>query len=128
MRVSIRAGQRAARRLMTDTVKITRPQSVTDQETGVVSTDYPPVWKGPCKIQSYEPDSIDTDSAGRPASLIEYRLHLPSDAPPMMIGDIATVSGWVRSFRVDGLLSKTWETSQRLKITDWANQVGTVGP
>ena len=124
---AIRAGQRIAESLMIDHVDVSRVQRVRDPETYVEAVEEVPVWSGPCKVQTYEPDAIDRVSAGRPVSSQEDRLHVPVTAGPFEIGDIARVDGLERPYRIDGLIGKTFQTAQRLKVTMIANSEVTDG-
>lgn len=118
---AILAGQRMAESLMVDHVTVTRVERVLNPDTGVKDDVEVAVWSGPCKVQTYEPDAISVSSGGRPVSLQEDRLHLPVSAGPFQIGDIARVDGYERPYRIDGLIRKTFQTAQRLKVTMIAN-------
>lgn len=120
-RFGVRSGRRAARRLMVDHVVVTRVFSSKD-EAGYDIEAEEHVWSGPCKVQTYEPDSVLYISAGRPVATQEHRLHVPVEAGPFQIGDIADVVGFPRRFRIDGLFEKSLATSQRLKIQAIANK------
>lgn len=120
-RSALRSGQRLAQSLMVDRVVVSRVVRVRDPITYVESDSEVEVWSGPCKVQTYEPDAIDATSGGRPVSLQEDRLHVPVSAGPFEIGDIAWVQGYERPYRIDGLISKTFQTAQRLKVTMIAN-------
>ena len=123
----IRTGQATAESLMVDHVDVSRVQRVRDPETYVEAVEEVPVWSGPCKVQTYEPDAIERVSAGRPVSSQEDRLHVPVSAGPFEIGDIARVDGLERPYRIDGLIGKTFQTAQRLKVTMIANSEVTDG-
>ena len=120
-RTAVLAGQKAAERNMVESVRVVRPTTTQDPVTHVGSVEEVPVWSGPCKVQTYEPDAIDMVSAGRPVSSQEDRLHVPVDAGPFEIGDLAYVDGYSRPYRIDGLIGKTFQTAQRLKVTMQAN-------
>lgn len=119
-KVALRRGQRNAESLMVDHVVVTRVVETKDA-AGYEVDDERPVWSGPCKVQSYEPDSVLYVSAGRPVETQEHRLHVPVDAGPFQMGDIAAVEGYPRRFRISGLFEKTFATAQRLKIQAIAN-------
>ena len=119
-----RRGEAAAESLMVDSCVITRMVTVTDPEDFSTSTKPSVVYEGRCKVQTYEPDAIDRVSAGRPVVTQEYRLHVPVGAGPFEIGDVAEVEGYPQPFRIDGLLKKTFQTAQRLKVTAQANAKG----
>lgn len=120
-RVAVLRGQKAAEDLMVESVSVVRPTRARDPVTYEESVVEVPVWSGPCKVQTYEPDAIDMVSAGRPVSSQEDRLHVPVDAGPFEIGDLAYVAGYSRPYRIDGLIGKTFQTAQRLKVTMQAN-------
>ena len=120
-RTAVLAGQKAAERNMVESVRVVRPTTTQDPVTHVGSVEEVPVWSGPCKVQTYEPDAIDMVSAGRPVSSQEDRLHVPVDAGPFEIGDLAYVAGYSRPYRIDGLIRKSFQTAQRLKVTMQAN-------
>lgn len=120
-RVAVLRGQKAAEDLMVESVSVVRPTRARDPVTYEESVVEVPVWSGPCKVQTYEPDAIDMVSAGRPVSSQEDRLHVPVDAGPFEIGDLAYVAGYSRPYRIDGLIRKSFQTAQRLKVTMQAN-------
>lgn len=120
-RQATRTGRRLALSMMVESVSVVRPTRTRDPITFVESVVEAPVWSGPCKVTTYEPDAIDRVSAGRPVSSQEDRLHVPVDAGPFEIGDLAYVKGYGRVYRIDGLIEKTFETAQRLKVTMQAN-------
>lgn len=105
-------------------VKETRPDYTTSERQVTVygGPDCPK--QGLHKLQTYEPDAILLASGGRPVVTQEYRLHVPVDAGPFQIGDVAHVPGHERPFLVDGLLDKTYATAQRLKVTVQSNAEG----
>lgn len=127
---TIRAGQRMAESLMVDRCEIVRIVRARDPETYVETPTETVVyggpscpWRGRCKVQTYEPDAIDMVSAGRAISVQEDRLHVPVGAGPFQIGDLAYVEGYSRPYRIDGLILKTFQTAQRLKVSTDANKV-----
>ena len=121
---ALRNGQRAAESLMVESCIITRKVTVTDPIDHTTTTTSAEVYSGKCKVQTYEPDAIDRVSAGRPVVTQEYRLHVPVGAGPFEIGDVAEVEGYPQPFRIDGLIKKTFQTAQRLKVTAQANAKG----
>lgn len=105
---------------MVDHVTVTRVETSVDA-AGMDVFSETVVWSGPCRVQSYEPNSVLYVSAGRPVETQEHRLHVPWDAGPFRMGDIAAVEGFPRRFRIDGLMEKTFASAQRLKIQAIAN-------
>lgn len=124
-KAALLAGQRAAERLMTDSCTVSRVVTVVDPVEYTTSEQEVEVWAGRCKVTTYEPDAIDLVSAGRPVTTQEYRLHVPNGAGPFRVGDLAVVAGYPHVFRIDGLLLKTFQTAQRLKVTVQSNQEAT---
>lgn len=117
-----------AESLMVDTCQIVRLKRVRDPVTYVETVSETVVyggfgcpWKGRCRLQTYEPDAIQRTSAGRVAFTQEDRLHVPVGAGPFEIGDVAYVAGYERPYRVEGLILKTFQTAQRLKVTTVSN-------
>ena len=106
---------------MRDTCVVSRVERVQQADYTYVSTEVP-VYAGACKVQTYEPDAVDVTSGGRPVTVQEYRLHVPNGAGPFKIGDVAVVAGFPWTFRVDGLILKTFQTAQRLKVSVQANR------
>ena len=106
---------------MRDTCVVSRVERVQQADYTYVSTEVP-VYAGACKVQTYEPDAVDVTSGGRPVTVQEYRLHVPNGAGPFKIGDVAVVAGFPWPFRVDGLILKTFQTAQRLKVSVQANR------
>ena len=130
MRTRIRSGQKRAEALMED-VCIIKRVSRTSNEDYTIETEETLIyggpdchWNGRCKVQTYEPDVIDRTSAGRPVSSQEDRLHLPVGAGPFEIGDLAYIEGYARPYRIDGVIKKTYQTAQRMKVSMQANRVG----
>lgn len=126
-RQTVRAGQRRAKRDLVPGLVVTRTTKVTQDDYTTIDAEVT-VYGGPdCphkglyKLQTYEPDAILLTSAGRPVITQEYRLHVPVDAGPFQIGDVAWVPGHARPFLIDGLIEKTYQTTQRLKVTVQSN-------
>ena len=119
-----------AESLMEDVCVITRV-SRTSNEDYTIETEETLIyggpdcpWHGRCKVQTYEPDAIERTSAGRPVSSQADRLHLPVGAGPFEIGDLAYIEGYARPYRIDGLIKKTYQTAQRMRVSMQANSVG----
>ena len=107
---------------MTDHCTVRRVETVVDPVDYTTTEQEVVVWSGACKVATYEPDAIDLVSGGRPVTTQEYRLHVPVGAGPFQIGYLAYVDGYPHVFRVDGLLQKTFQTAQRLKVTVQSNK------
>lgn len=120
-RTVTKRGEAAAESLMVDQCRVVRPTKGERRPDHTYETVEVPIWSGPCKVQTYEPDSIERVSAGRPVVTQEDRLHVPNGAGPFEIGDVAYVDGFERPYRIDGLIRKTFQTAQRLKVTMISN-------
>lgn len=121
-------GRRAAERLMVDACAITR---VTGQpgplnpDTGVrdpAPTDT--VYAGKCRVQTYEAHESTPDSGEHVYTVQRYAIHLPV-AVDVKVDDQITVTASVldpllvgRSYRVVGLLHKTFATANRVAVDE----------
>ncbi len=114
-------GAGLAESLMVDICRVVRVERV-QQPDYTTQVREVLVWSGPCKVQTYEPDSIERQSGGRYVVTQEDRLHVPNSAGPFEIGDVAYVEGYARPYRIDGLIRKTFQTAQRLKVTMISNR------
>lgn len=119
-RIAASRGRTAAEALMVDHCVIMRVEKTTVGGEDVFTEV--PVYVGPCKVTTYEPDAIVYATAGRPIETQEYRLHVPIGVGPIRMGDVATILGYPQPYRIDGLSQKTFATAQRLKITEQANK------
>lgn len=124
---ALQAGQRLAESLQVQPVVIKRPVLTVDPATRVETVTEEEVWRGNCRVQTYEPNPIERTSAGRPVTLQGDKLHLPIGAGVFEVGDLAYVEGLSRVYRVDGILYKTYATSLRLDVTMIVNSEVTSG-
>lgn len=110
---TIKAGQRAAERLMRDSCLITRLTKVVvgGREEFLPST----VYSGKCKLQTYEPYEQTPETVSHTATVQRYSLHVPVGVE-VKIGDLATVG--TRRFRVTGLHNKSFRTATRLLVDE----------
>ena len=108
------AGRRMAESLMVDTCTIDRITGTTTDANGREIPTYadPPPYAGRCKIQTYEPYEQTPEVGSSTPTVQRYSLHVPIDAGPFEVGDVATVGS--RIFRIGGLHGKTFQTAQRL--------------
>jgi hypothetical protein len=89
------AGRKAAERGMVDVCTITRVTStVTDRETGDVTTTVATIYTGPCRLQEIFGFSRDTSPSPDQSQLARYRvLQLPVDSSEdVRVGDEVLVT------------------------------------
>lgn len=115
---AIIAGRRAALSLMGDKCKISRVIGLASGADGWQTHTESVVWEGPCRVQTYEPYEATITAGGHTSVVQRYQIHLPVDTPPLQEGDLVTVDGYQRVFRVAGLLQKTFQTAQRLLVDE----------
>lgn len=130
------AGQVAAESLMWTPCRIRRPiDTTTDPLTGesvpvyadpdiyspTVPAGSPPV-AGGCKIQQSAAQSNDVESGSSTAVLTPLRVDIPAAANVVRDGDfieILDADGTpLRSFRANAKFDKTWQTAQRIPVTE----------
>lgn len=112
------AGRRAAERLMTSKVRVVNPVWVRAAD-GTESFEDTPVFEGPCKVQTYEPQETNRDAAGAPVVIQRYMLHLPVRAVgKVQVGHIAHIEGRDRPLRIASLLDKTHQTAMRCGVEE----------
>lgn len=118
---ALAAGRRAAEAMMIDhcVVKRIPVEPIIDEEDGTERFDPEIVWEGRCKVQTYEPYEQTNEVAGHTTVSQRYSVHLPSSVTGLVeVGDVITVTGWVRDFRVAGLLHKSFQTACRLLVDE----------
>lgn len=108
---------------MVDTCRIRRVlSSEPDPTTGVdVPTYGPTVYVGPCKVQQSRSQPRDVESGSSTAVLTLLEVHIPASAATVHAGDfIELMDGATptRSFRADSAFRKTWQTAQRIPVTE----------
>nr|DAL17232.1 MAG TPA_asm: hypothetical protein [Caudoviricetes sp.] len=106
---------------MQERVRVVRVEQVRDPDTFIETQRWVEVWSGPCRVQTYEPDTVEVNAGGRFIARQEDRLHVPIDAGPFETGDVAFVGEMRRPYRIEGDLSKTYKTAQRLQVTRIVN-------
>ena len=121
-------GRRAAEALMLDTctiVRTTGPAGPIDPDTGLPTpapTDQ--VYAGKCRVQTYEAHESTPDSGDHVFTVQRYYIHLPV-AADVARDDQITITAAVldpalvgRSYRVVGLLHKTYATANRVIVDE----------
>lgn len=124
---ALRAGRKAAERLMVDAVQIARVSTDLDEWGNAA----PPavVYEGKAKVQTFEPYESQRESGGASVIQQRYSVHVPWDAGPFRVGDVVTVTAAALSahavgaeYRVAGLHEKSLQTSQRLLVDEDVNR------
>lgn len=118
--------QARAEALMVDACTISRiafPGDVGDDGRPIV--DEALKYAGACKVATYEPHEQIRESAGTTQVIQRYSVHVPTDAGPFEVGDVVRITASAglpstlgRTFRIEGLLEKTWQTAQRLLVDE----------
>lgn len=120
-------GRARAESLMLDTCSITRPKSGTtiDLNTGLPIRTDETIYSGKCKVQDRETMVQPERSGDHTYILSQLYLHVPVVATGIVVGDTVTITGSTtdpaqinRTFRVAGMLRKTFATAQRLLVEE----------
>lgn len=74
------------------------------------------VYEGGCKVQSREGEVRASEVADSTVTAQRWEVHVPVSSGPYQVGDVVTALG--RQFRVEGLHVKTWQTAQRLPVSE----------
>jgi hypothetical protein len=121
---TLRAGRRAAEVQMLDTCTISRPTGRVTNPDGTVSTTYPQVYAGRCKVQTYEAYESTPEAGERAWTVQRYSIHVPV-GDPVRVDDVVTINTSVldadlvgREYRVVALLHKSFATAQRLGVEE----------
>lgn len=121
-------GRAAAEALMVDActiIRVTGQPGELDPDTGI--RDPAPtatVYSGKCRVQTYEAHESTPDSAEHVYTVQRYAIHLPV-AADVQVDDQIVVTASVldtglvgRSYRVVGLLHKTFATANRVAVDE----------
>jgi hypothetical protein len=119
------AGQQAAEETMADRCRIRRPQGeATDPDSGAVSDTYrdPDVYLGKCKIQDSGAQARDVESGSSTVTITPLEVHIPVSAESVAVGDYIELlddeDTVLRAFRAERPHRKTWQTAQRIPVTE----------
>ncbi len=121
-------GRAAAEALMADACSIVRttgPVGPIDPETGL-PTPAPTtqVYAGKCRVQTYEAHESTPDSGDHVFTVQRYYVHLPVSADVKRDDQITITAATLdpalvgRSYRVVGLLHKTYATANRVIVDE----------
>lgn len=105
---------------MLDTCEITRVVRRVNED-GLDVHEKVHVYTGKCKVQTFEAFETATSTAGAPVVIQRYQVHLPWSVESVAIGDLVSVEGYARPFRITGLFNKTLATARRLHVEEEAN-------
>ena len=103
---------------MLDSCTVTRKaaEAVVDPVSGRESWPDVEVYRGRCKVQTYEAYESTPESGGHSYTVQRYRIDLPVTAGPVTTGDVITVTAYRQPFRVMGEMDKTHLTAQRVAV------------
>lgn len=122
----VRLGRDAAERLMTDTVRVSRPSTaaVTDPVTGVVEYPSAAFYEGRGRVQARQLDSQEAGNGGQFFTVSDFTLQLPYDTD-LEPGDVAEVLASEtdplmvgRVFSVESIPRKTHMTAVRASVEE----------
>lgn len=121
----LRSGRRRAKRRMQDHLRITRTIKRWDDETKKNTDVKQVVYDNRGSIQTYEPHETGVTAGEHRYAVQRYQAKVPIDAPQIRIGDEVHVVEAVyddnltgRKYTVQGLLHKSYATSQRLLVDE----------
>lgn len=109
---------------MGDRCRIRRPEGEeTNPDSGAVTNAYrdPDVYLGKCKIQDSGAQARDVESGSSTATITPLEVQIPVSAESVAVGDfIELLDGEVvvRAFRAERPHRKTWQTAQRIPVTE----------
>lgn len=112
---------------MVDACEIRAPATVgeMDPDTGLRPEALgTPRYAGRCKVQTYEPQESRPESGDHVYTVQRYAIHVPVGTV-VAVGDQVTITAAVldpdlvgRTYRVAGLLHKTYATAQRMLVDE----------
>ncbi|GAB3166621.1 DUF6093 family protein [Myceligenerans halotolerans] len=123
---TIRAGRRAAEKLMVDTCTVHRiGDPVTDPDTGEVTPSKTLLYTGRCKVQTYEAQEFNPEVAEAIRAVQRYTVHVPVASFAPEVGDVVEITAATldaqltgRRYRVAALLHKSMATAYRLGVEE----------
>jgi hypothetical protein len=107
--------RQAESRMRTPCMVVRDGELTTDPETGAAVVKRDLVWMGNCRVQQRSAPAV-AESVEATVTTQRIELHVPVDAGPFRVGDLALVGP--RVFRVEGLHVKDDATAQRLPVTE----------
>jgi len=111
--------QAEAESMMVTPCLVRRPVGVTaDPVTGADVPVYEAgsVYQGGCKLQSREGEVRSAEVGSSTSASVRWEIHVPVSAGPFQPGDVVEVLG--RVFRVESPHVKSWQTAQRLPVSE----------
>ena len=121
---AMKHAQRAAERLMVDTCTIERldPDNIDPLTCEAQRVE---VYDGKCRVQVTSAQASSGESVGYTFTQQDYQLHLPAAIESPKIGDVVTLTNTPskpsragKVFRVEALFEKTFQSAQRVKVTE----------
>jgi hypothetical protein len=108
--------RQAESRMRTPCMVVRDGELTTDPETGAALVKRDVVWMGNCRVQQREVLAQVDEAVAATVTTQRIQLHVPVDAGPFRVGDLALVGS--RVFRVEGLHVKDEQTAQRLPVSE----------
>lgn len=123
---ALRAGRRAAEKLMDDTVTVERQTGTTfDDSTGAETPTWTTVYSGKAKLQQRGlPHVTQTEAGATEAMVATTMVHLPAGTTGVDVGDRVTVDTSTnpslagRQMVIVGRPAKTHETAVRFQVEE----------
>ena len=120
------AGRRAAEALMVDECRITAPgDTVTDYQTGNVTTERTLVYEGKCKVQSRAAAITSAEAGEASFTVVSREVHIPANAAEIRDGYEVEITGSLlnsftvgKVYRVEGFTPDTFDTAFRLPVKE----------
>lgn len=84
-------------------------------DTGVTVEAATTIWAGCCELQDAGGESL-SQAGDAPVTKGSRIVKIPASVTGVQVGDRITIGG--RKFRVDDLHRKSWQTAQRLPVTE----------
>jgi len=124
--IALLRGRARAEEQMIDKCRITRPgESVTDPDTGDVTSSAEPVYEGKCKVQSKDSATAHPEAGGAVFTVVSRQVHIPANAADVRDGDEVEITESTlniftvgKVYRVDGFTPDTYETACRLPVKE----------
>jgi hypothetical protein len=74
------------------------------------------VYEGGCKVQSREGEVASAEVADSTVASVRWEIHVPASSGPFQQGDVVEALG--RQFRVEAPHVKSWQSAQRLPVSE----------
>lgn len=117
LRAALPEMQRQAESMMITPCTISRDgEPVLDEDTGNYTPSHTVIFSGLCKIQTKDTEVNVAVGGSAEMVLQRYEIHVPVTSGPFQDKDVVTTPG--RTFHVQGVHLKSWQTAQRLPVVE----------